>query len=333
MTKSFSKINIIQILLLIVVVLLAINIIVEKYLIDENTPAEKIISSLDINKRFLNALYNYNLDLSFILKQNPPSGHNDSLKYFYNVNIPADLPISLLIREIENQFDTNEAVISAIDIKSDASVEMNIASGKVIKLKAKLNSNKEIKRQSDSIAFLITGIEDLNTKNLNELLMMPEHFGCILIPSKQAQEISKLLNDNQKQIVILLNDDIKELDFRLNSSYSDDRIRNSLKSINEKFVDAAFFIVDANSDIYKSHYYEAIKNWFDKKGLIAENTLNKLIFSSTEDIFTLLKSKRNKYKLFEMSAEDFMEMPDALASLRKIGYKFVNPSELIKPRI
>ncbi len=329
MKISFSKTNIIQALLLIVVVLLGANIILERFINREISPSQKEITSQTINKNFLTALYNYNLDSSWIMKIKPSKDQDDSLKYFYNVSVPADLPISLLIKEIKDQFDTNEVNIYAADIKSEASVEMKINSGKYLKLEARLNTSDKIKRPTDSIAFLITGIEDLNSEKLNELLMLPEHFCCVLLPSKHSRDIAALLNGNLKQTAILLNDDINELEFKLKSNYPDSRIRNSLKSINDKFNNAAFFIIDENSDIFKSHHYQAIKGWLGKKGLFTENKFKDLIFSS-DNIFSILKSDSGKQNLFKVSAEDFLDMPPVLASLRKIGYKFVNPSELLK---
>jgi hypothetical protein len=331
MKTSLSKTSIIQLLLFIVVVLLVLNIIVEKYSCPESPSTAKEISSQVINKKFLIALNNYNLDSSWISKRVLSKNRDDSLKYFYIVKVPADLPISLLINEIKNQFDTNEVNIYAADLNSDASTEIKITSAGFFKLKAILNNRGVIRRQADSIAFLLTGIESLNSENLNELLMLPEKFACALIPSKQAHELSNLLNENHKQIAVILNDDITELEFKLNKNYSNNRIRNSLKSISGKFNHAAFFIIDENSDVYKSQHYKSIKDWFAKKRIVPENYFKEISFSSPENTFSLLKDEAKSQHLFRISAEKFLEILPVLASLRKIGDKIVYPSELIKP--
>ncbi|MGE5456734.1 MAG: hypothetical protein ACM3RX_00100, partial [Methanococcaceae archaeon] len=64
-----------------------------------------IISSSDINTRFKRSLHSFNLGDEWIKKQKS----KDSL-FSYNVDVPKDLPIPLLIREITNSFDTTEAV-------------------------------------------------------------------------------------------------------------------------------------------------------------------------------------------------------------------------------
>ena len=326
MKFSSGKTSIIQALLIIIVILLGLNILLEKYS-DKNKLVQKEISSRVINNKFLSALNNYNFDSTWI-KIKPVSVYNDdSLKYFYSVKVPKDLPLSLLIKEITNQFDTNEVNIYATDFKSDASTDITISSGGFDKLKANLANSDDVKRQIDSIAFLITDLEDLNQDNLADLLMMPEHFACAFVPSASALKISKLLQEQQKHVAVLLKDNISELEFKLKNNYSDNRIRNSLKSINGKFNFASFFIIDDNSDIYKSTHSEEIIKWFSRKGIVKESKFREVSFTSPGDMFNFIKS--GKDRLFIISAEDFMEMPPVLASLRKIGYQVVFPSGLL----
>jgi len=324
---NLSKSNIILVLVIIVVVLLGANIILEKCYPPGSSETE--LPSQIINSRFITALNNYDIDSTWIIKKDLSEVNDDSLKYFYSVKVPADLPISLLIKEIRNQFDSNEVEIYATDFKSDAAVEISINSVGLLKLKADMKSNDRIKRQTDSIAFMITDVEELNSESLSDLLMLPEHFSCILTPSKHSLEISKLIIENHKQTAILLGDDITELEFKLKSSYSKNRIINSLKSIRSNFGNATYFIIDEHSDIYKSQYYRLIKDWFTGEGLTTEEEFQEINSTNIENILSLLKSARDRKKLFRISAEDFMEMPQTLASLRKIGYKIVYPTELL----
>ncbi len=314
-----------------VILLLAVNIILEKYYHPSPSYKRIYLPANIINQKFLISLNNYNMDSTWIKRKNISGMNNDSLKFNYVVDVPADLPVSLLLREVQNQFDTSEVNILATEIKSGISTELNISSGDKLKLVAKFNYNSSISRNTDTIGFVLTGIEDLNSDNLKNLLLIPEHFSAVLIPSKNSQELLKILKENQKEAAVLLNDDISELEFKLRTGYSERRVKNSILSIIGKFHDAAFFIIDENSDIFNSNHYKMIHNEFSKRNmiLIRMDIFIKPGNSSPEDILTAVRSNKNSKSIFMVSVDDFLKMPPSLAALRKTGYKFINPSVLI----
>jgi hypothetical protein len=332
MKISLSKNGIILVLLVIVIFLLAVNIVLEKFFHPSVSSGFKELSSSVINKRFLSSLFNYNLDSTWIKRKNFPGVHDDSLKYNYIVAVPADLPVSLLIREIQNRFDSSEVNILSTEFKSNKTTELKISSGGNLKLDALFSYNSLISRKTDTIGFVVTGIEDLNSESFNNLLMIPEHFAGLLIPSKKSQELLKILSENQKETAVVLNDDISELEFKLNTGYSERRIKNSVLSIIGKFYKAAFFIIDENSEIYNSKYFKMISSEFLKRKLILvrEDRFLKSGDTSPEALLSAIRAGTSKKKVLEITADDFLQMPPILAGLRKTGYKFINPSELIK---
>lgn len=332
MKISFTKSTVVLFLLLIVIFLLAVNIILEKYYVLSATNLQKELSSLEINQRFLSSLNNYNLDPEWIIRKKIGRKKADSLEFAYKVEVPADLPASLLLREIQNHFDSSEVSISAAEFKPNYSTELFISSGGYLKLKALFIYNSSISRMSDTLGFALTGIEDLDSENMKNLLLLPEHFAGIIIPSKHSLDLLKLLLENQKEAAVLLNDDIQELEFKLSPGYSGRRLKNSVLSIIRKFYNAAFFIIDEKSEIYNSDHYRIIKNEFTRRNitLVTEKKLIDLVNTSPEEVVKIIKSKKENRKIFMLFAEDFLEMPALLAGLRKTGYKFINPSSLIE---
>ncbi len=332
MKFSFSKNNLIQLLLLLVILLLAVNIIIEKFYQPDFSGLENTLPSSVINARFLTSLNNFNMDSTWITAKKIKNDGNDSLKFSYRVDVPADLPVSLLIREIQNQFDTSEVNIESREFRKDNSTELNISSGGYVKLKAVMAYDKEIKRGTDTIGFVLSGIGELNNNDLNNLLLLPEYFAGVLIPSKHSQELMKVLRANQKEAAVMLNDDISELEFKLNTGYSSRRIKNSVLSIIGKFYEAAFFIIDENSDIYNSLHYKLIRDEFSKRKitLLRWDRFVELKNGSPQNLVSEIAAAKNNYKIFRLSAGDFLEMPPLLAALRKTGYKFVRPSVLIE---
>lgn len=331
MKSSISKNNIILILFLAAVVLLAVNSLVEKYYHPSTSHTKTDLPGNIINEKFLASLGNYHLDSTWIKRKNISDSDNDSLKFSYAVNVPADLPVSLLLKEIQNQFDTNEVEILSTEFKSDKSTQLNISSGDRLKLAARFRYNPSIMRSTDTIGFLLTGIEDLSNDDLSNLLLIPEHFAAVLIPSKHSQDLLKNLDDNQKEAAVLLNDDISELEFKLKTGYSEKRNKNSVLSIIGKFHDAAFFIIDKKSDIYNSNHSRMITNEFAKRNLTLAGTDKFIDMGSTspEDVIKSVNSTHSNDRIFVVTADVFLEMPSYLATLRKSGYKYVNPSALV----
>jgi hypothetical protein len=333
MKSSISKNNVILILLLAAVLLLAVNIVVEKYY-----PLSASYTKIDlpgniINGKFLASLGNYHLDSTWIISKKISAGGDDSLKFRYAVKVPIDLPVSLLLKEIQSQFDTSEVDILSTEFKPDNSTQLNISSGDRLKLIARFRYYPSISRNTDTVGFILTGIENLNNDELKNLLLIPEHFAAALVPSKHSQDLEKNLKDNQKEAAVLINDDISELEFKLKTGYSEKRNKNSVLSIIGKFHDAAFFIMDKKSDIYSSNNSRMILNEFAKRKLIIAGT-DKFIDmgnSSPEDVIKSIKSTESNKRIFVVTADIFLEMPAYLASLRKSGYKYVNPSALIIP--
>lgn len=332
MKVSISKSTVVQILLIVVIILLGINIILEKYYHPKPESEGIELPASVINNRFLLSLYNYNLDSLWISRRNIPKTIEDSLKFKYKVNVPTDLPVSLLLREIQDQFDTTEADIYSREFKSDNSTELKISSGGFVKLEALFGYNKSLKRKSDTLGFVLTDIEDLNDNELNTLLLLPEHFAVVLIPSKHSQELFKVLKENQKQTAVLLNDDISELEFKLNTGYSDRRIKSSVVSIIRKFYTASLFIIDDKSDIYGSPHLETIENEFLKRhiDLLNLSEFESLRNDSPREIINSIRIADSNKRVFMITAEEFLEMPPLLAGLRKTGYKFINPSLLVR---
>lgn len=332
MKFSISKNNVIQLLLLLVILLLAVNIVFEKLYAPDVSGIEKSLTSSVINQRFLASMRNYNMDSSWIYARKLKSNDDDSLKFNYKVNVPADLPVSLLIREVQNQFDTSEVNIESTEFRKDNSTELNISSGGYLKLKAVMTYDKQIQRSTDTIGFVLTGINDLSSEDLNNLLLLPEHFAGVLIPSKHSQELMKTLRSSQKETAVLLNDDISELEFKLNTGYSSRRIKNSVISIIGKFYKAAFFIIDENSNIYNSSHYKLISDEFAKRKipLLKWTRFTELKDISGKNLVSEIHSSKSSKQIFRLSASEFLEMPPLLEALRKTGYKFAPPSALIK---
>ena len=92
-------------------------------------------------------------------------------------------------------------------------------------------------------------------------------FGYYVIPSKESAEFVKKHLKLKKEYVVLLNDDIDELKYKLKNDYSEARLKSSIRSIIGSFPNAAFILVDDNSNLFKSSIFNFVANEFEKRNI------------------------------------------------------------------
>jgi len=210
-----------------------------------------------------------------------------------------------------------------------------INSDNQLKLAAEFSYNNEIRREYGAISFLVNGITPDDIEKYNELLRTPELFYAVLIPESKSKSLLNDLNKFERRFAILLDDNIIEFDYKLSPSISEERTLLSLKNIISSFYSAAFFIVDVNSDLFESKNYTLIKEALKKRNIkIVESDrfdwlkINSLNPESSFGDFIKRVSKVDE-KVVLITAEDFLLISKLIPEYRKIGYRFIQPGELV----
>lgn len=285
------------------------------------------ISSSDINTRFKRSLHSFNLGDEWIKKQKS----KDSL-FSYNVDVPKDLPIPLLIREITNSFDTTEAVFESKELKVRGITELRIKSNNKLKLFASFNYNDKIARRSAEVGFIIYAPE-INEETKKALIKIPEKFLLLILPSKENAEYVKQLKVSGKEYSLFLNDDTQDLDFKLNPKYSHERLQISVKAMLGTFNDAVCYFYDPTSSLYSSSAFELEKAELIKRKIILLDyrTIQVIEGSNYKETLKQLIAgfKQDEKKLIFMSSEDYLNSIPEITELWKKGYKFINPSVIL----
>src|SRR5690606_6568459 len=178
------------------------------------------------------------------------------------VDVPADLPIAIVLKELFNSYDTNSVSISSRESEIGGKTIADIYSGGNVKLISELRYNHEIERKAGTAAFLIEDFEELDEHDDSLLLYSPESFAIIFTPSNSAAKNAKRAVEMRKEYVVELNDEITELDFKLSPSYSEKRLKLSIRSILGAFGKAIFILIDEKSNLYNSSAYQLIKSEF-----------------------------------------------------------------------
>lgn len=333
---KFSLKNITTVLLIVVITLLFINIIINKLINTDEPPQNREeISGIMIDSLFRSALYNYGIQKDWIKKKNIRKLSGDSLYATYNIIVPKDVPIHLLQLEVQDLLLDYNAEIKSEEKSKEKKVLLLINSDSQLKLAAEFSYNNEIRREYGAISFLVNDITPDDIEKYNELLRTPELFYAVLIPESKSKSLLNDLNKFERRFAILLDDNIIEFDYKLSPSISEERTLLSLKNIISSFYSAAFFIVDVNSDLFESKNYTLIKEALKKRNIkIVESDrfdwlkINSLNPESSFGDFIKRVSKVDE-KVVLITAEDFLLISKLIPEYRKIGYRFIQPGELV----
>jgi hypothetical protein len=328
--------KIIGILFVFALLLLSINILISNQssqLLPKHTGKELTLN--ETKSKLFESLHNLGLEDDWIkLKKNYRKDIN--LPTYYSVEVPGDLPIPLVIKEIKNEFVDYNIDIVPIEQKFSGTTEIKFYSNDGLKLLAEFTYNNNIWRNAGYIGLMILLPENINEKELKPLLEIPEYFTFVLIPSKGASKIKKVIKGHDKNYVVLLNDDIQPMEYSLKSNYSPYRIKNALSAIVGNFKDADFFMIDNNSDIFASKNYELIKEGFQKRKirLFEENSFTDLAKESESKMesdfdSSVKETGRSESADIIVSAADLESLLSEISKFRKVGYKFVYSGSLI----
>ncbi len=331
-----DKKKLIQILFGLAFVFLIANLIVNRLTHYHYTPIEKARSADFINSRFLVALHNYGLENNWIKKERRYRKDDDSLHYKYKVEVPKDLPIALLLDEVEDSLGVNGIVVRSKELKIGGATLLKIYSGDNLKLQAEFYYDENIERDAGTVGIIVKNAGQLSKENFQKFIRLPERFSILLSPSKKTTALQQQITSAQKEICVLISDETTDLEYKMKTDFSPDRIRNSIRSIISDYSGAAFFVLDDKSAFYFSPAMKIIKNFLDKGRMkyikLSDcGTLNsgseKEIRNQFEDFVRKSKSKTG-HVLMLTPDELNLQIPE-LIKFRKIGYKFVRPSVVL----
>ena len=180
------SVKILSYLLAISILLLIVNIILDRFTgpdeIKNDTISTKIIDS-----KFEKVLSDYGLEKDWITVKFIKNKNYDSLIKVYNVTVPSDLSIPLLLSDINSVFSdfpirfvTKEKVINQ-------KTRLEIYSGQNLMLWCEFKNNPALIRKTMNAGFILTSYSGLDANEKKTLLNIPEQFAVCLIPSHESR--------------------------------------------------------------------------------------------------------------------------------------------------
>lgn len=286
---------------------------------------------------FLSSVSEFGLADSLLSKTATDTNERGESEIHYNIMLPADLPIPILLHRIYKAFRGDSITIQSFELEPHRKSYIEIFSNAKHILKATFSVNDAVKRETGKIAFIIRDAELLSDEEFDALMKLPEYVTVLLKPSENTMEKISVIKEFEKDYLIYLNDDISDIDFRLKEGYSGNRLTHSVENITNKFSRHSTFIVDHASGFYNSPVFSHIENEFEKRGkrLLPLNLFSILIGDSGEEpedeFHTLWRSMRkDDVKIVVLSYENFMNLLGEVKQLRRWGVKIFRAPYLIQ---
>ena len=329
MKFNFNNKSVLPILFGVALILLVPNLVLNILNNEDKLKSKKTtLSSTEVDSLFRLSLRSFGL-LDDWIKETKSS----KADYTYKVKIPKDLSIPVILAGINSNFWESGVTINSVEKIFSGRTILEIKLEDEIKLRADFDYDKNIFRSAGTAAFILENFE-LSSFEDSLLLEIPEPFSPLLIPSTENLILSKFIIDKQKTYSLLLNDDIPELKYKLKGSYSQNRLKGSLLSIINDFSSATYFFIDDQSDLFNSSVFSYMKDELAKRKIkiVKLSHLKKLNFSEMNVLIssfdTFMKNAKEEESItFLISTDNFRNLLPEIKRYRKVGYKFVHPSE------
>ncbi len=313
------------------VVLLIINLSVDLFFNKQDDGSSHIVGEFEvrvIDSVFNAILANHGIDKNWVSKKKIKVNNEDSIRYKIIVHLPEDLPIPLILRDLESAIENDITSFVSEEKKIFGETELRVYSNEKLKLLADLIPDPELKREQNNLAFIFYDVETDNTE-FTDILNMPYRFAVGLIPSEESKIAADTIDKYDKDYVVLMNDEISS-DYRIKTRSHKKVIDNAIDKITIDFPHALFFMIDKNSELYNSPVFNYVEGKFNKEG-IALKVISDFILLDDEDKDELLSRFKyycedktgDKTKIFLITPENFKIIKHEFDKYRKKGYKIV----------
>ncbi len=323
------KNSILKIFFIVASLLLLSHLIVDFFIIGnpfENRREEQLTSTEDL---LFSVFDNYGIKNNWISKRTSRRQKIDTLTTEYYVQIPPDIPVPLLIREMHALFNNDDYKISALEKEINGRSIVTISSADNYQVITEFIRNRTIKRDVINLAFIIIEFDNLNPVDAARLLQLKVNFSLLFNPSNVNEERAKEIALVNKEYALLLSDEIKEIAFKLDKNFSGIRLRESFTNILRAFPFVKIFVYDDSHSFMTPLIYDVMTLFAgnNKIKFLPLSQLNDELFKTETSYLTSELHTNNE--IFLTSASSFLEKYDELNSFRKKGNKIVSPSELV----
>ncbi|MEW6193822.1 MAG: hypothetical protein AB1521_01530 [Bacteroidota bacterium] len=317
-------------LLIAAITLLFANVIIDLFKKSEKHEIINELTVRQIDSVFNFVLDEYGIDSAWITTKKLKLADEDSVNKQYVVMLPSDLPIPLIIRDINNIIQKDITGFVSEEKKIFGTTEVRIYTNELLKLQATLVTDPNTIRNRNNFSFIISDAFDLSETDYNQFLQLPYTLSAAVVPGQAAIVKADSLEKYSKEFVVLINDDITETKFKLQVDYQKELLKRSVNSIVAGLQKGALFTIDEKSKLFNSTVYNYVRDEFKRKGKVVV-PLSEFILLDQGDNNELISKFRfyrddkteSQQKIFFTSFDGFNVLRGELEKARKKGSKVI----------
>lgn len=328
------KRKLITYLLIIALSLLVVNIAVDSLETKADKPVAKELSRREIENTFWKVLDDYGINAEWIKKKKFNEENEDSINAQFLVSLPPEVPIPLVIKDINNVIEKDITGFVSKEIQIFGATEIRIYTNELLKLKAVLTPDPKLIRKRNEFSFLISDAFTLADKQFNSFLNVNYPIAASVVPDPDEILKADSLQRFSKEYVLLLNDEIDDSKMKLVQEYQKELLRSSIRNILASFPKTKYIAVEERGTLFNSPIYNFVRDEF-KKRKFAVYPLSEFIRLETEDEQELISKFKfysedttgSRQKVFYLTLDNFDKILPLIAKYKKQGSKIVPVSK------
>ena len=333
MMPSFKfKKNFLIALIFIAVILLAFNILLQSDL-SESENDKVIVDKTELNKKFRNILTEFGIEDKLIKETKSVDKRSSHKISNFKIQVPKDLSIPEILLAIYQSFRKDSLTLNSIEKIRGGKSTLTFKRSTSTILQAEFVYAKDYSRDRGFIAFILYDVDPGNPSTTS-LIESPTKLNFLIRPDTKHIQYLEFISRNSQQYSVLIDDNISEQKYQLGSSFSEQRIINVVKTLVTHYQKAVCFVVDDNSDFYKSANYEILKREFAKRNikLFRTSDFESLIFNETilptfdEKIESL---ETGESIIFLLSEQSYLALNPEINRYKKKGYRIITSSLIL----
>jgi hypothetical protein len=333
MIPSFKfKKNLLIVLISMAVILLAVNIFWLNDLSGSGN-GEVAIDEKEFSQRFKNILNEFGIDDKLIKETKSDDKRSNREISNFKVQVPNDLSIPEVLQEIYQSFRKDSLTLSSAEKIKGGKSTLALKFGASTLLEAEFDYSKNYSRNKEYIAFIINDVDPGN-QSTTLLIESPTKLNFLIRPDTKYIQYLEFITNNSQQFSVLIDDEIREQKYQLGPSFSERRIVDVVKTLVTDYQKAVCFVVDDNSDFYKSANFEILTREFSKRSIKLFKISDFVGLNYDETLLTAFKEKLDPLQMgesiiFLLSEESYLTLNPEIKKYKKKGFRVITSSLLL----
>ena len=329
---KFKK-DLLIVLITMAVILLAINIF---WLNDlTGSPNDEIaVDEKELSQRFTNILNEFGIDDKLIKETKSVDKRSSREISNFKVQVPKDLSIPEILIDISQSFRKDSLTLNSVEKIKGGRSTLTLKLGASTLLQAVFDYAKNYSRNKGFIAFILYDVDPGN-KSTTLLIESPTKLNFLIRPDTKHIQYLEFIKKNSQQFSVLIDDEISEQKYQLGPSFSEQRVVNVVKTLVTDYQKAVCFVVDDNSDFYKSANYEVLKREFSKRNIKIFKISDFVNLNYDETLLTAFDEKIDSLQvgesiIFLVSEESYLALNPEIKKYKKKGFRVTASSLLLE---